>query len=70
MRPTLFVYSLFFWALYLTHNLYIELHIQTVILKHWALYVDHRSLLCFIIWAIYADHFYYRFLWQKEHVDQ
>ena len=51
-----------FWALYLTHNLYIELHIQTVILKHWALYVDHCSLLCFIIWAIYMFHFIHVFL--------
>ena len=56
-----------FWALYLTHNLYVGLHIQTVILKYWALNVDHYSSLSPIIWAIYADHFYYRILWQKKH---
>lgn len=61
MSHVICVFSVF-WALYLTHNLYIGLHIQTVILKYWALNVDHYSLLCFIIWAIYADHFYYRFL--------
>lgn len=44
-----------FWALYLTHNLYIGLHIQTVILKYWALNVDHYSSLSPIIWAIYMQ---------------
>ena len=69
MSHVICVFSVF-WALYLTHNLYIGLHIQTVILKYWALNVDHYSSLSPIIWAIYADHFYYRILWQKKHAAQ
>lgn len=55
-----------FWALYLTHNLYIGLHIQIVILNYWALNVDHYSPMCSIIWAIYAGHFYYELLQQEK----